>query len=956
VRAVTSHLSGLSVRSLVVAGLIACAAIPAAAAAEAPVQPYGANDAGGFRNVLPAGENGFDNAKQLAEFEVGQGKGETVYPPHFADQLPLYANLLYASPTLTHAQIPLYYKDATFGVKPGEIASIESPRSDVTIERDSEFGVPHVYATTRGGLMFGAGYAAGEDRLFFIDVVRHTGRAELASFAGGAEGNRVMDRVQYSFAPYSEADLEFQVKNAATVYGTEGERALADAKEYLAGLNAYIELVKLNPSLLPAEYAGIGKSPEPFKLTDLVAEASLIGGLFGSGGGGEVRSAQALEALEKRFGMQAGRAAWSDLREANDPEAPTTVQQAFPYGTGNPFAPKGLALPDAGSISFTPPAKVGAASTAASASAGQPLTRTGEPIPQDGSIGARLLHQAGHESNWELVNAAHSITGHPIAVMGPQVGYYVPEVLMEEDLHGPGIDARGAAFPGGNQMIQLGHGRSYAWSATSGEAGDTHTFAEVLCKDQVHYLYKGQCLAMEKIEHTNKWTPNANDKTPAGEETLVAYRTVHGIVYARGTVKGKPVAFVNDRTTYFHEADSVIGLMALNEPGVITSPKRFGHAVSKINFGFNWAYVDGKNIAYYMSGWYPLQAAGTSPEFPVFGTGKYDYRGFEPKLHKEKVLPFKKRPHALNPAFEISWNNKPAPGFAAATNKYAWGPVYRQQLIRNFVEADIVGGKKMGLEQLISAMDEAATQDIRMVELWPIIKQLLGSPSSPALKTAIAELEEWAAAGGHRRDLANTNIAEPGTYEHNPAITIMDAWWPKLVKAEFEGALGSEAFGAIGTLLRFGGPYPGKLPEAPEFQDAWYGHVSKDLRDVLAANALGPSPAAPYSRIYCGGGSLEACRAALAKSLEEALAVTPVQIYGEGGEANACSKNPQASCFDMNRWTEASAIKIPPFPFQNRPTFQQTVEITTTPTRGRTRARARPRPGRRRRSGSFGSG
>jgi hypothetical protein len=154
-------------------------------------------------------------------------------------------------------------------------------------------------------------------------------------------------------------------------------------------------------------------------------------------------------------------------------------------------------------------------------------------------------------------------------------------------------------------------------------------------------------------------------------------------------------------------------------------------------------------------------------------------------------------------------------------------------------------------------------------------------------------------------------------------------------------------------MLRFGGPYPGKLPEAPEFQDAWYGQVSKDLRDLLAANALGQAPTAPYSRIYCGKGSLEACRSALLSSLADALAVTPAQIYGEGGEANACSKNPQASCFDMNRWTEASAIKLPPFPFQNRPTFQQAVEITTTP--GRRHAGAPRAQRHRRRSGASAS-
>lgn len=166
--------------------------------------------------------------------------------------------------------------------------------------------------------------------------------------------------------------------------------------------------------------------------------------------------------------------------------------------------------------------------------------------------------------------------------MGPQVGYFTPEILLEEDLHGPGVDARGAAFPGVNQYVQLGHGRDYAWSATSGEDDDTHTFAEVLCTDEFHYLYKGSCVPMENLERVNSWTPNASDKTPAGSEGLTIYRTVHGIVYARGTVKGQKVAFASERTTYFHEAASAIGLAEFNEPGFITGPQRFQGAASKM--------------------------------------------------------------------------------------------------------------------------------------------------------------------------------------------------------------------------------------------------------------------------------------------------------------------------------------------------------------------------------------
>src|SRR5207244_785139 len=156
-----------------------------------------------------------------------------------------------------------------------------------------------------------------------------------------------------------------------------------------------------------------------WKLTDVIAEASLIGGLFGEGGGGEVRSALMLDALEKQFGRKAGRAAWRDFREANDPEAPTTVAQAYRYETGSPFATRGLALPDPGSASFVEDGEPLAAPAAATASArkaprlraarlpapGARVTDTPAPqvIPHDRSIGARLLRQAGHESNWELV-------------------------------------------------------------------------------------------------------------------------------------------------------------------------------------------------------------------------------------------------------------------------------------------------------------------------------------------------------------------------------------------------------------------------------------------------------------------------------------------------------------------------------------------------------------------------
>src|SRR5436305_13760348 len=137
-------------RALVGLGLLGLLSAPGALAASPA--PYGLHDAGGFYNVLPAGEGGTDNAFQLLQFE-----DQHRYPPHFADQLPLYEDLPYADPTLTPAQVPRYFKDATFGVRSQDVASVEHPEAGLTIVRD-RYDVPHIYGATRAQTEFGAGY------------------------------------------------------------------------------------------------------------------------------------------------------------------------------------------------------------------------------------------------------------------------------------------------------------------------------------------------------------------------------------------------------------------------------------------------------------------------------------------------------------------------------------------------------------------------------------------------------------------------------------------------------------------------------------------------------------------------------------------------------------------------------------------------------------------------------
>src|SRR5207248_11805468 len=114
---------------------LACCALIALglpAFARAQVQPYGTNNLGDFNNVLPPGENGFDNIVELGQFETSK-----TYPPHSNDQLQMYSSLTTAAPNVQPSTIRQFYKDATFGVPSGHVESTESPEPGVTIERDS---------------------------------------------------------------------------------------------------------------------------------------------------------------------------------------------------------------------------------------------------------------------------------------------------------------------------------------------------------------------------------------------------------------------------------------------------------------------------------------------------------------------------------------------------------------------------------------------------------------------------------------------------------------------------------------------------------------------------------------------------------------------------------------------------------------------------------------------------
>lgn len=912
-----------------------------------------ANDycAGQCADILPPGENG--NAT-LADILANKVFGTR--PPHTDDQLGTYGSLADNYRSVTNATIDSYFHDSSFGVPADQVASVSRPRADVTIVRDRATGVPHVTGTTRSGTEFGAGYAAAQDRLWLMDVFRHVGRGELSSFAGGAPGNRALEQTFWAAAPYTEQDLRDQVTAIANS-GPAGQQAMRDITDYVAGINLYIRQ-SYQGRYFPGEYDLTGHvdpitnagSIQPFGPTDLVAIASVVGALFGSGGGGEVQSALVKEAADARYGAATGDRVWQSFREANDPEANLTVHdgQSFPY-SASPAAPRGVALPDPGSVApqqevFDP---TGSAATPAVAAAGPPaLPRNADGtlnlnaargIFNNGVLPGNLLSAKHGMSNALVVSGKYTDDGHPIAVFGPQTGYFAPQLLMLEELQGPGISARGVAFAGTSFYVQLGRGQDYSWSATSAGQDVTDTFAATLCnadgspatKDSTSYLDNGVCTAMEPLERDDSWSPTIADTTPPGSYRLIVYRTNYGLVRYRATVGGVPVAYTSQRSSYRHEADSIIGFQKFNDPNQMGTPQAFQQAAANINYTFNWFYVNNAHTAYYNSGWNPVRPTNVDPNLPIVGAARYEWQGWDPAANRSAYTGFAAHPNSIDQDYYESWNNKQALDYTSAG--FGDGSVYRSNLLDVRLRALVHSGAKVSRADVVRAMADASVTDLRGEDVLPELLAVIDSQpvTDPGTAAVVASLRSWQQAGSRRVQTS------PGSqrYADAAAIQTFDAWWPLLVRAEFQPGLGAGLYDALVGAIQVnespsggqngpsGGPGgPDAQPhKGSSFQTGWWSYVDKDLRAVLGRPVAGG-----LAERFCGSGGVAACRQALLSTLAQAAAEPASQVYP--GDPD---------CAAGDQWCADSIIQRPlggitdgKITWQNRPTYQQVVQFT----------------------------
>jgi len=414
-----------------------------------------------------------------------------------------------------------------------------------------------------------------------------------------------------------------------------------------------------------------------------------------------------------------------------------------------------------------------------------------------------------------------------------------------------------------------------------------------------------------------------NPTQPPQKITYRTMRSVHGPVFAFARVHGAPVALTKAKAVDFHELNAAIPFMRLaeNEP---TSARSFQQVMSSFPGTENWFYVGHRDVAFIQSGVYPRHARGTDVDRPYWGDGRADWQGFNPGAYTFTSIPLSHRPQALDPKPDhgliVSWNNKEAPGWRKGPTEWSDGPVHHAMILQRHVYRELHAHHgKIDLTGLTRAVNETATTDLRGEDVYPWMREVIGHGRGES-ERMLKILDAWRRSGSNRLDANGDNV-----YDHSAAVALMDAWWPRFVRAEFQPALGATLFDQVeANVLGLGG-----------FGWSWASQVQKDLR-----SALGLPERGRYSRIYCGGPAPEPvrghrllvarrrCRSVLLQTLRAAIG----DVKKRFGSSNPADWKVYATCPNSNDCDEivpntAGAVSTPPFPWQNRGTFHQVDEI-----------------------------
>jgi len=334
--------------------------------------------------------------------------------------------------------------------------------------------------------------------------------------------------------------------------------------------------------------------------------------------------------------------------------------------------------------------------------------------------------------------------GRAVLFNGPQLGYSIPELFVELEVHHPGLDVRGVTAAG-VPVMGIGHNGSIAWGFTSGLSDEDDLYAEELAGPE-RYRFRGEERGMECRDEVFSFSTPVTDVAggaapESGSVTERICRTVHGPVQ----VRAGNTAYARRYAIWGREVESLAGIAALNAAGSVAEVDR---AMQQVTWNENVIAADSAgNIGYWHPGLHQLRPRGYDERLPYPGTGEAEWRGLRDRATD---------PHVINPkqGWLANWNNLPARGWTtgdAESFERLAGPFHRGQYLQRAVAALARDPSYEGAKSLLRTVGTTAQQR-------PLAQARLRRAAARATGTAKAVLDALLAWDGsyHRTDDAGT--------------------------------------------------------------------------------------------------------------------------------------------------------------------------------------------------------
>jgi len=301
------------------------------------------------------------------------------------------------------------------------------------------WGVPHIYAATHYDAFFVQGFNAARDRLWQIDTWRRRGLGLLSEVLG--PGYVAQDRAARLFLYRGDPAVpgDTGMYREWLAYGSDAKRI---AESFTNGINAFIDLLREHPELMPPEFELLGYQPSNWEPSDVVRIRS--NGLWRN-----VTSEVKRARIACRHGLET-----ASLWKVLEPEWTARIPDGF-----DPCS-----MPDRVIDQYLlakAPVSFDAEAMAARGRGDAGAVKDAELIARTAQ--ADLARELG-SNNW-AVAPDRTATGRPILANDPHRSHAVPSLRYMAHLSAPGLNVIGAGEPG-LPGISIGHNERIAFGLT----------------------------------------------------------------------------------------------------------------------------------------------------------------------------------------------------------------------------------------------------------------------------------------------------------------------------------------------------------------------------------------------------------------------------------------------------------------------------------------------------------